>query len=169
MAGDYENDQTIVRAESQPFLNGNRASIKIDTSVNCSKPTPMFFDMLAKRGDLASTSTLRIYFASTETLTDADVFADVIYQDATFENAFNIRSGAAQEVGANVLDPLAVGTGHSADGSSDWRDGAGDLVGFNEYFADLSLPNGILTVPYIRLYVTKPNITVYIDTTVDFV
>ena len=71
----------------------------------------------------------------------------------------------------NTQPFATTGTALTTDSGSTWKDGASDLVGYNEYYIDLDTSGdvGADGVPIITLNVGKASTTVYFDTTVDIV
>lgn len=170
-AGDVEDqdDTGIHRDESTAFSGGTKVSMKVTTNSDCSKVRPVIFDFPAKFSALsnASTDTIRTYFAvsNATTLTDGNVWAELIYPDGTNKQTFNYLSN-------RVTDLLSTGTPHTDDsGSSTWKNGGSDLTAHNEYRMDLDTSGdvGADSVPIIRIYVAEPDVTIYFDTTVDTV
>lgn len=164
--GVVEDETTIIRDESRP-INGTKVSLKVTTDANASIGAPCTFDAISRFAELsnASTDTIRIYFASTTTLNNANVWAELIYPDGTNKNIPIYLSN-------RVADVLAAGIEHTDDsGGSTWKDGASDLVGHNEYYMDLDTSGdvGADSTPTILIHVAEPSITVYFDTVVDTV
>jgi len=165
-----QDDTGIFRAESTAFPSGTQSSLKVTTNSNCEQTTPLSFRPFSRFMELsvASTDTARIYFvvANTVTLTDTDVWAELIYPDGTSKNVFNYLSNRNTDI-------LAAGTTHTTDSSSDWRDGAGALTGFNEYQMDLDTSGdvGADGVPIIILHVGLDTSAtpIYVDRTVGVV
>ncbi len=164
-----QDDSGIHRDESTAFSGGTKVSKKVVTLANISSAQGFAFDLPARFAELsaASTDTIRIYFAvaNTETLTDVNVWAELIYPDGTNSHVYNYLSNQNSDI-------LAAGTTHTDDsGGSTWKDGGADLTGHNEYYMDLDTSGdaGADGVPTIRIHVGEPSITVYFDTTVDVV
>lgn len=162
-----QDDSGIHRDESTAFSGGTKVSMKAVTKANASTGSSFSFDLHAIFAELssASTDTIRVYFASTSTLTDNDVWVEMIYPDGTNKNEFNYITNQNADV-------IATGTTHTDDsGSSTWKDGGSDLAGSNEYRMDLDTSGNVGAdgVPIIRVHIGKPSITVYFDTTVDVV
>ncbi|MBL4891476.1 MAG: hypothetical protein JKX91_06575 [Rhizobiaceae bacterium] len=174
-AGDVEdqNDSGIHRDESEAFEGGTKVSMKITTSSGCGLTRPLVVDLPAVFSELssASTDTIRIYLAQANTqsnLTDTNCWAEIYYPDATNKNSWNSASNRAAGI-------LAAGTEHTDDSaSSTWLDGVSALTGHDEYRMDVAIDGtdgatGSDSVPIIRIYITSPSATIYIDTTVDVV
>jgi len=168
-AGEAEDqdDAGIHRNESTAFPGGEKVSIKVDTNANTNRASPFVFDLPSQFMALstASTDTVRVYFAvvNTETLTDTNVWAELIYEDGTNGNQFNRVSNRGSDI-------VGAGTTHTDDsGGSDWRDGGIALTGHNEYYMDLDTSGDVAAdcVPVLRIYVAEPSITVYFDTTIE--
>ena len=86
-----QDDAGIHRDESTAFGSGTKVSMKAITLANTSSAQGFTFDLPARFAALssASTDTIRIYFASTATLTDNDVWAELIYPDGTNNQIYN--------------------------------------------------------------------------------
>lgn len=169
--GDVEDqdDAGIHRDESTAYPSGTKVSLKVTPVADCSPSRPVIFN-LAVDAPLsgASTDTIRIYFviSDTETLTDQDVWAELVYPDGT-------NKQIATYLTNRNTDPIATGTTHTTDSSSTWMDGVSALTGHNEYQMDLDTSGdvGADCVPVVRIYVgyfatSKP---IYFDTTMDVV
>lgn len=162
-----QDDTGIYRDETTAFADGTKVSFKVDTLAVPSITRPLVFDLPARFAQLssASTDTVRIYFASTSTLTDNDIWAELYYPDGASNHIYNRLSNQNTDI-------LAVGTTHTDDSaSSDWRDGASPLAGYNEYRMDLDTSSdvGADSVPVIRIHCAIPSATIYIDVKVDTV
>lgn len=161
----------VVRNSGGSTFNGGRNhSFKITTDSDCNKSNPFFFDIPSKFIDLsnAASDTVRIYFArQTGTLSDTEIWAEVLYPDGTNKNVWNSASNRNSDI-------LASGTTHTDDsGSSDWEDNGVDLTSWNEYRMDVSTTGdaGAACVPIIRIYVAIDTSTdyIYVDGTIDAV
>jgi len=170
-AGDVEDqdDTGIHRDESTAFPSGEKVSMKVTTVAACTPQRDLVFDLPARFAELstASTDTIRIFFAvvNTTTLTDQDVWAELIYPDGTNKHIYNYLSN-------RNTDPFAAGTTHTDDsGSSTWKDGVSDLTGHNEYRMDLDTSGdvGADSVPIIRIHAGIASQTIYFDTSVGVV
>lgn len=168
--GDVEDqdDSGIHRNESLAYPDGTKVSLKFTSRSVCTPQRPIVFDAPTKFSELAtaSTDTIRIYFTveNGTTLTDQDVWAEVIYPDGTTAEQPNFLTNQHD-------NPLSTGTTHTTDSGSDWRDGGSALTSFNEYFMDLdtSADVGSNGVPVIRIYVGIASKTIYFDTSFDLV
>lgn len=162
-----QDDTGIHRDETTAFTDGTKVSFKCITKANTTTTRPLEFDLPTRFAALssASTDTIRIYFASTATLTDNDVWAELYYPDGTNNHVYN-------RVSNQNTDILAAGTEHTDDsGVSTWKDGVSDLTAHNEYRMDLdtSADVGADSVPIIRIHCAVASATIYFDTTVDVV
>jgi len=163
-----ESSAGIHRNESTAFTDGEKISFECITNTNVSRFNPLVFDAPSRFAELAtaSTDTIRIYFAvvNTTTLTDNDIWAEVIYPDGTNKHVFNLTSNANS-------DPLAAGTTHTTDLGSTWKDGVSDLTGYNEYYMDIDTSGdvGDDCVPVVRIHIGIPSETIYIDSEFDLV
>jgi len=161
-----QDDTGIHRDESTAYPSGTKISLDVTTNANCSYGDPLWFDAPTRYAELstASTDTLRIYFASTDTLTDTDVWAEVMNPDGTTKQLYNFYSNRNSDI-------LAAGTEFTDDsGSSTWLDGVSAFVG-NEYFMDIDTSSDVAadSVPIIRIYVAKASTTIFFDPSVDTV
>ncbi len=170
-AGDVEDqdDTGIHRDESTAFPNGTKVSMKATTVASCSISRPLIIDLPSRFAELsgASTDTIRVYFAvaNTETLTDTNVWAELIYPDGTNKHIYNSLSNRNTDV-------IAVGTTHTDDSAgSTWLNGVSALTSHNEYYMDLDTSGdvGADSVPIIRIHCGIASTTIYFDTTVDVV
>lgn len=165
-AGDVQDDTQIYRDESTPFPSGTKASLKATTLSNAGIGKPLVFDAPSRYADLSNVAsdTIRIYFASTTVLTDAEVWAEVSYPDGVNKHVYNTVSNRATDI-------LSEGTTHTSDVVSTWMDGALSLTGYNEYYMDIdtSVDSGTGCVPKIKIHITKPSTTIYFDTSVGLV
>lgn len=162
-----QDDSGIHRNESTAFDGGEKVSLKVTTSARCTPGHPFIFEVPSRFAALsnASTDTLRLYFASTTSLTDQNFWVQVYAPDGTNKNAYNTYSGRNS-------DFFATGTAHTDDsGSSTWKDGASDLVGYNEYRVDVDTSSDAAadSVPRVFICVAEPSATIYIDSEIDVV
>jgi len=161
-----QNSLGIFRDESESFTSGEKVSIKCNTTANVSRFNPFVFDFPTKEIDLAlaASDTVRVYFTiiNTTTLTDADIWFELIYPDGTTANIYNYLS-------SENADPLAAGTTHTADSGSTWKNGASDLTGYNEYYMDVdtSVLAGSIGIPTVRINIAIPLEVIYIDTSIE--
>lgn len=170
-AGDVEDqdDTGIHRDESIAFDGGTKISMKVTTNSACCIARPLIVDLPARFAALssASTDTIRLYFAvsNATTLTDVNMWAELIYPDGTTKQLYNLVSNRNS-------DFLAAGTTHTDDsGSSTWLDGVSALTAHNEYRMDLDTSGdaGADSVPIVRIYITEPSVVIYIDPKIDAV
>lgn len=167
--GDVEDqdDAGIHRDESTAYPSGTKVSFKVTSVASCSPQRCVSFDLTRDAAlSVASTDTIRIYFAvlSATTLTDQDVWAEIMYPDGTNKNEYTYLSN-------QNADAVAAGTTHTTDTGSTWLDGVSALAGYNEYFMDLDTSGdvGADSVPIIRIHVGIPSVIIYFDTTMDLV
>lgn len=167
-SGDVEDqdDAGIHRDESTAFPGGTKVSLKATSSATCSLSQPLIFDLFRFSELSGANQTIRIYFAvvNTETLTDTEVWAEVVYPDGTNKQTYNYASNRNSDV-------IAVGTTHTTDSGSTWKDGGSNLAGFNEYYMDIdtSVDVGADSVPVLQINVGLASTTIYFDTTYDLV
>ncbi|NIB43799.1 hypothetical protein HBA55_29625 [Pseudomaricurvus alkylphenolicus] len=164
---DDQDDAGIHRDESIAFPGGEKVSAHCVTNTKATICTPFWFDLPAPAVDLsqAASDTLRIYLASTASLTDLDVWVEVMYPDGTNKQTWN-------RVTTRNSDRLAAsGTALTTDSGSTWKNGASDLTGYNEYYIDVDTSGdaGADCVPIIRVFVAKASTTIYFDVKVDAV
>ena len=162
--GNVDADDVIRRDDDAAFADTNvKISYKIVTTANCDTGNELVFQMPIGQGvDLGSTSTLRFYLASTTTLTDAEFYIVVRYPDGSTRAQVNVVSSAAGPSHTPMLDPLATGTALTNDTTSDWRNGAGALTGYNEYQIDIDTSGdaGADCVPSVEIHVAKASTTI---------
>lgn len=163
---EQQDDAGIHRDESTAFPSGTKVSAYISTNTSASIAAPFYFELPARYAELssASTDTLRLYLASTTTLYDVDVWAEAVYPDGTNKHIYTYLSNKNTNM-------LSSGTELTDDTVSTWKNGASDLTGYNEYQIDLDTSSdaGADGIPIIRIYVAKPSINIYLDTTIDVV
>lgn len=165
-AGEVEDDTQIYRNESIAFPSGAKASQKATTLADVGLGKPLVFTSGTRYANLAQagSDTIRIYFVSTTALTDTEVWAEVNYPDGTNQHVYNQASNRAADI-------LSAGTAHTTDTGSTWKNGAADLVGYNEYYMDIDTSGdaGADCAPDIRIHITKPSVTIYFDTSINLV
>lgn len=162
--GEASTATNIYRNESTAFpISGDKVSLKITTDADADPGMPFICNMPTRQVDLtsASSDTLRIYLASSASLTDRDVWAEAVYRDGTNQHepkhAYSI---------ANAWNSQNAGTALDSDGASDWRDGGSALSGYNEYYIDVALSSGAKCVPELKLFVAKASTIIYVDTSI---
>lgn len=169
--GKVQDDTVIYRNETTTYPSGQKTSLKCTTNSVCNSNVPFAFDIPARYCALssASTDTIRVYFAvtNTVTLTNKNLWAEVIYADGTNKNVYN-------RVTSRITDIIGTGTAWTDDsGSSTWKatSGSTDLSGYNEYRMDIATSGdvGADCVPTVRIYVGEPSVTVYFDPTLGLV
>ena len=172
LGGDLEDesDAGIHRDESTAFPSGTKVSIKVTTNADASMETPFVFDLPTRYAALSSatTDTIRIYFTTitANTLTDTNIWAELIYPDNTNNETYNYLNNRNTDIIA------ATPTNRTDDSAgSTWKNGGIDLTGYNEYRMDLDTSGnvGADSVPIIRIHVAEPSIITYFDTTVGVV
>ena len=172
--GEVDDDTTVYRNDDVAFTDSAvKISYQIVTNTDVNVAEPLWFDFpISRRADLtsASTDTLRFFIASTDTLTDADIYINVLYPDGTTRSNVNQVSSAPSPSFTTVLDPLATPTTLTTDSGSDWRDGGGAYTG-NEYLIDIDTSGdaGANCIPTVRVFVTKPSVTINIASEYDLV
>lgn len=172
--GTVEDDTTIYRNDDEAFTDSaTNISYKIVTGADATLFSPLWFDYPTPQYSelaTASTDTLRFYVASTATLTDKDIYAEVIYPDGTNKHISNFAT-SAPTANANAIDVMASASALTTDSGSDWRDGAGALSGYNEYYFDVDTSGdvGADCMPQVRIYATIANTTIYLASEFDVV
>lgn len=157
-SGSVLDDTTIRRADDEPFTDsGTDISYKMTTNANCGQGSPLWFDFPTPDWSALSagaTDVLRLFVASTTALNTSDVWAEVVYPDGTTKQLANFVSTRGFPLSSTAL---------TTDSASDWRDGAGAFSG-NEYQidADTSGDAGADCYPTVRIYCSKPSVTLYI-------
>jgi len=172
LGGDVDDDSTIRRGDDPEFEDSAKdISYKIVTDANASLGSPLWFNFPNARWAALSagaTDTLRFYIASTGTLTDKDIYMCITYPDGTNKQTPNFFSSGPVNDGGTI-DFMASGTTLTTDSTSDWRDGGSALTGHNEYQIDVTTSGdvGADTVPNVRVYITKPSVTIQLASIYD--
>ena len=157
-----EDDSAIFRNEDEAFTESNqKISYKIITNSDASLGSPLWLDFPVLRySELSAgaTDTLRFYLTSDTALTDKDIYIEVSYPDGTNKQTPNFISSAPTTVGG-TLDLMATGTTLTTDSTSTWTGGL-----TNKYQIDLntSVDVGADCLPIVKVYITKPSITIQI-------
>jgi hypothetical protein len=160
--GNVDDDSAIYRNEDEPFTESNqKISYKIVTNSDASLGAPLWLDFPVLRysqlSDLAN-DTLTFHLTSDEVLTDKDIYIEVIYPDSINKQKPNFLSSAPTAIGG-TLDLMATGTTLTVDTTSTWT---GELT--NKYQIDLDTSGiaGSDCLPIVKVYITKPSITIQI-------
>lgn len=169
--GGYMDDNTtIYRDESIAFPSTTKVSAHVLTESNTTVSIPFSVEFPSRYAELSGTSKkLRIYLASTATLTDTDVWFDAVYPDDTNNHQSNLVS----TLGSNSV--FDAGTTLTADTGSTWKNSGSDLAGYNEYYIDIDTStagggdDGEDCVPNLILNVAIASTAIYFDTTIDVV
>lgn len=160
--GDVDDDSAIFRNEDEAFTESNqKISYKIVTNSDASLGSPLWLDFPVLRYSKLSsgaTDTLRFYLTSNTALTDKDIYIEVSYPDGTNKQTPNSLSSAPVTAGG-TLDLMATGTTLTTDTTSTWTGGLA-----NKYQIDLntSVDVGADCLPIVKVYITKPSITIQI-------
>jgi len=158
--GDVDDDSAIYRNESPSFADsGQKISYQIVTNSDASLGSPLWFDMpLNKWSPLSvgATDTLRFYLTSNTALTDKDIYIEISYPDGTNKQTPNFLTSAPATVGG-TLDLMATGTTLTTDATSTWT---GGLTNKYQIDLDTSSDDGADTYPIIKVYITKPSVTI---------
>ena len=145
-------------------VTGSKTSIAVDvaTSGNTSPMRPFSFDLPSRYAALSASATdeITVYLSGQSSLTDKEVWIELIYPDGTSSWVPNqvFSSGAP-------FDPFATGTGLTSDGTSTWTSGgaANYKISVNTGTVDA----GEDCVPIIRMHVQGLSSTLYVDWLVD--
>lgn len=158
--GKTESNTTIYRDETAAFTSGQKISFKVDTRTSAYREKGHVLRLPAKRENLDINPTIRIRFATTDTIFFEDVTATVIYEDAVNQEVLNIASTVP-------VSGLEGDTELSADISSTWKDsgGAADLTGYNEYYLDVDTSGdpGVECIPIVELNFGLASTAFYVD------
>lgn len=162
-----DNDTpTVYRNESTAFPSGRKVTCKIVTNATTFEPDAglpfriIFPGSIHAALSTAATDTIRLHIACDVALTDADIWAELIYPGTNKHEWARVSS-----IQSNIL---AAGTTLTSDTGSDWQTDSGAYTG-NEYKIDLEATSASDCVPEIQVYVAKANTTIYIDTTLSVV
>ena len=160
--GDVDDDSVVFRNEDQPFTESNqKISYKIVTNSDVSLGSPLWLDFPVLRYSKLSTAaadTLRFYITSNTVLTNKDIYIEATYPDETNKQTPNFISSAPVTVGG-TLDLMSAGTTLTTDTSSSWT---GALSNLYQIDVDTSGDAGSDCQPIVKVYVTKPSITIQI-------
>lgn len=155
LSGEASDNTSVTRDEDDAFAeSGQRISYEIVTSTECNQATPFVMDFPNLRyAELSSVSsdTLRLFLTTNTTLTDNEFYVELAYPDGTSKNVTN-------SISSQNADYFAVGTTLTTDSSSTWTGGLS-----NDYQIDLSTSGDVGTdsVPHVRVYISKPSVTVH--------
>lgn len=156
-----EDATNIYRDGSTAFDGGQKVSIKVDTDAGRSRYAPFHFELPATWAALsaAATDTIRLHMLSSATLTDQDIWAQLIYPDGV--NIFQ-----ANIIKTQPADILSAGTTLTTNTEA-WTGRTTE----NRYQIDLDTSGdpGADSAPIIKIFVGKPSATIYIDTSVEVV
>ena len=160
--GDADDDSAIFRNEDEAFTESNqKISYKIVTNSDACLGSPLWFDFPVLRYSelsAAATDTLRFYIASSTVLTNKDIYIEISYPDGTNKQTPNFLTSAPATVGG-TLDLMVAGTTLTTDAASTWTGGS-----TNKYQIDLntSVDAGADCLPIVKVYITKPSVTIQI-------
>jgi hypothetical protein len=162
--GNVNDETTIYREESVPDSASNTKVSLEAVPVNITNAHRyLSFPLYADYLDLSDSSTnlATIYFVSTATLDDVQVWAELSFASSADAKEFITLSNRNEDV-------LTTGTTHTTDTGSDWRDGGSPLAGYNEYKMEIDTTTlGGPGFVSIRVGVGTTD-TVIFDTTVEF-
>jgi hypothetical protein len=156
LAGGMVADETsIYRDGSTAFPSGQRTSLKVTTGSFAYRTQSAVFDMPLRYSELSNTGTITIHLLSSDTLTDADIWATATYPDGTNKHTPNYVESVTE-----AFNPFRTGTPLTPNTES-WT----GRVAENRYeiSLDTSAFPGSDSYPLIRIYVAKPNATLFID------
>jgi hypothetical protein len=160
--GDVDDDSAVFRNEDEAFTESNqKISYKIVTNSDASLGSPLWLDFPVLRySELSAgaTDTLRFYLTSNTALTNKDIYIEISYPDGTNKQTPNFLSSPSVTVGG-TLDLMATGTTLTTDSTSTWTGGL-----TNKYQIDLntSVDVGADCLPIVKVYITKPSVTIQI-------
>ena len=159
--GYVEEETGIYRANSGGFVSGQQISLKMVSYANVSPARLFMFDLPSRYAVLsnAASDTLSLYFICADTLTDADIFVDVVYADGTNKHTPNYLPSVA-----NQFFPPEYRTGGALTTNTETWEGRTTQ---NRYQIDINTSStGSDCIPSLRVYVTRPNTTIYICPTI---
>lgn len=160
--GDVDDDSSIFRNEDEPFTESNqKISYKIVTNSDASLGSPLWLDFPVLRYSklsLTASDTLRFYLTSNAALTNKDIYIEVSYPDGTNKQTPNFLSSAPVTVGG-TLDLMATGTTLATDSISTYT---GGLTNKYQIDIDTSVNAGADCQPIVKVYITKPSVTIHI-------
>lgn len=160
ISGQVEDDSGIFRNQDTAYSSGDKISLKVTSLSTCSIYLPIAFIIPSRFCELSDTSKdeLRIYFASSATLTNTNVWGNLYYPDGSTKQLWNFISNRNADI-------LATGTTHSTDGTSTWT-GAGGLTLYT-----MTIPTsgdvGADSVPVLELFVGIASATIYFGSEFD--
>lgn len=156
IAGELTDNSTTYRSDDEPFTQSNtRISYKAVTTSDCGQSAPFEFDFPVNRYSAlssASTDTLRFYVTTNTALTDVDMYVTVLYPDGTNKQTPN-------RVSSRAADYFGAGTTLTTDATSTWTSG---LTNKYQIDVDTSGDAGADCVPVVKVYITKPSVTIHI-------
>lgn len=155
-----EEDTAFYRNSSYAFpISGQKISIKVSTNAHVGPLMPFVIPLPLTYMDLTNSGSdaLKFHILSSSSLTDADVFIELVYPDGTNKhipnNAYSV---------ATALAPFRTGTTLTTNTES-WTGRTTE----NRYEITVSTASdpGAKSVPKARLFVTKPSTTFYFCST----
>lgn len=158
-----ESDTSIYRNATASFaISDQRTSWKLITDANLlGNGVPTWFEMPRRWAALsqAGSDTIDIYILSSSTLTDNDIWVEVMYPDSTNEHTAKwANSFGTLASGSWVRNPLTAGTTLTTDTSA-WTGRTSE----NRYKISVTCTSGADCFPYILVNVNKGSATIYID------
>lgn len=157
--GQVEDETSIYRDGSTVFPSGQKVSLKCVTSTLANVAEPFKFDAPVRYAELSDTASdkVRVYLLSSATLTDMDVWAELIYPDGTSKHIYNLVTSKTSDVLENSGTALTTNT-------ETWTGRTTE----NRYQIDLDTSGdaGADCVPIIRVYVAKASTTIYFCPTI---
>jgi len=161
LGGEVTDQTTIYRDESPAWkASGDKTAFQVDTSTSCSISEPVQIDVMKAYVELSQTTSdeIKIHLATTATLTDLNCFGDIYYKPSPGGTA----TAKITSQGASVITGVEL-TDDSGD--STWMNGAGDLVGYNEYVItlDTSGTPGLDSISNVILNICEPSIQAFVD------
>lgn len=168
--GSVEDATDITRDGSEAYADSaQKVSRKVITDSRVQIASPVVFELPSIWAELtaAGTDTLRVNLLCSETLTDQDVWIEVVAPDKTNKHEANISASGNVITGSFAQDPLAAGTGLDTNTEA-WTGRTSE----NRYHIDINTSTAegwkdcADCVPRILVHVTKPNLSsgIYFDT-----
>lgn len=152
-----EDDTAFYRSNAYAYPDsGQKISIKVSTDSLASPSYPFAFRLPTLYANLASTSSdlIKFHILSSSSLTDLDIWLEMIYPDGTNIHVPNIVRSVS-----NPFAPFRSGSALTTN-TETWT--GRTTENRYEISLDTSSDPGAKCVPIINCYVTKPSISLYI-------
>ena len=139
-------------------------SFKVTTNAKTTIETPFYFDIPTTVSELsvATTDNVRVHLACADTLTDADVWVEVLYSDGTTK----VKQNRAVSVAQNHM---RTGTTLTTDSTSTWS--TGSVTNKYQIDVDTSGTVGSDCAPIVRVHINSDptSSTIYFDSEYELV